>query len=415
MDAAWGVAGFAAGAAIGWLLAASRAGASRAEAEERRRQAEALSRDLEEARRRLEEAGQQRAAAEARLKSAGELEERFRGLAAEAMRLTQEQFLRMANEKLADREKAIQGIVAPVRESLEKVEKGLTGLETQRAAIKEHVEHLAAAQAGLQRETGRLAEALKSSTTRGRWGEVQLQRVVELAGMTSHCDFVPQASVSTEEGRLRPDLVVRLPGGKSIVVDAKAPLDAFLRALESKSDEERGGHLKQHAQEVKTHLSKLGQKQYHDQFEASPEFVVLFLPGEAFFSAALEQDPELIDYGAQKRVILATPTTLIALLKAVHYGWKQQDMAENARKIGDAGRELHDRIAVFLGHFARLASALDASVEAYNKALGSMEQRVMPAARRLAELGAEGTKPAAAPPALEKLPRAPQAAEIPRE
>ncbi len=406
---------------------AARLAQTTAEAGHTEQEAQTYRNQLTEIRARLEAEIKAAAERQALLERAElKLGDTFKALSADALRSSSEQFLQLAKSSLSahaeeakgdldQRRTAIETLVKPVAETLGQFQVRLSEIEKDRtdayAELRTQVRLLGEGQLGLQRETAALVKALRQPSGRGQWGEIQLRRVVELAGMQEYCDFETQHATTTDEGRnLRPDLIVRLPGGKIIVVDSKTPMDAYLDALEATDDTVREESLHRHARQVRTHIQQLSSKNYTAQFAQAPEFTVLFLPSESFFSAALQSDPGLIERGVDQGVILATPTTLIALLRAVAYGWRQESISENAREISHLGRTLHERLGKLADHFAKLGRALGAAVDHYNSAVGSFETRVLITARKFEDLKA--APEAADIPILEPIDKIPRALQF---
>ena len=336
-------------------------------------------------------------------KAEQKLADAFKALSADALRNNNQSFLDLARQNLEKfqenargdldrRQTAIDELVKPLKESLEKVDGKIVELEKTRVGayteLREQVKNLATSQSQLQSETGNLVKALRMPHVRGRWGEIQLRRVVEMAGMVRYCDFTEQTTVNGEDGRLRPDLIVHLPGNRTIVVDAKVPFEAFYESIAAADEDVRSSKLKDHARIVRTHITTLSRKSYQEAVQPTPEFVLLFLPGETFYSAALENDPKLIEDGVRENVIIATPTTLIALLKAISYGWRQEQMAENAHEVSNLARKLYDRLRTFTRHYDTVGRNLDRALDAYNQGVRSLETRVLVTARRFKERGA---------------------------
>ncbi len=438
------------GAMTSWFLVSSRASrqfqqqaveqigrAERAEslAAELRRQSEQDRLEGERLRADLALAQQARAASDTRVEEAQrnvaeqkhlldqarqQLLESFQALSSEALKQNNQAFLNLARVSfetlqakaegdLSQRQQAIDSLVKPLHDSLQRYDEQMRLLEQSRQSayggLDQHLKSLAESHQRLQQETGNLVKALRAPTVRGQWGEITLKRVAELAGMVDHCDFVEQETVTGDEGRFRPDMVVQLPGGRQIIVDAKTVLAAYLDAHEAQDDVVRAEALRRHAEQVRSRMDELSLKAYWSQFERAPEFVVLFLPGEQFLGAALDQDPRLMEEGFARGVVLATPATLIALLRAVAYGWRQEQLTAHAEEAGRLGKDLYERMAVLTEHLNDVGHALGKSVSAYNRAVGSLETRILPAARRFKELGISSEKEIPVLEPAELLPR----------
>ena len=408
------LAGLALGVLAGWLFGS--AGGLAAERESAALRAQLADRDrAQEEKQREVELAQQH------------LSDSFKALAADALNANNRSFLDLAKAvlestqkeasgELAQHKAAVETLVQPIRESLDKVDRHIGEMEKERAGayagLMQQVRSLGESQVQLQTETAQLVRALRAPQTRGRWGEITLRRVVEMAGMAEHCDFNEQVSVDTEGLRQRPDLTVRLPGGRVIVVDAKVSLKSYLDALEAPDEAARAACLQDHARQVKDHITRLGSKNYCEQFDKTPDFVVAFLPGDPFLGAAFEKDPGLLEYGVERKVLIATPATLIALLKAVAYGWRQESVEENAQKICDLGKELYDRIVILAGHFGGVGEALDKAVRVYNDAVGTLEARVLVTTRKFRDLQAASSREMPEPVVVDRSVRAIQAPEL---
>ena len=386
-------------------------------------------------RRRHARTAEEIAALEARIKSQDSLQQErdiafeaanaqltraFTELANQSLKSNSENFLRLAEQNLGaqhekvkhefgEREKAVENMVKPIQKALEAAQKQISELEKSRSeaygSIRTQLEAMQESQKSLRQETHNLVNALRRPEVRGRWGEITLRRLVELAGMVEHCDFQEQVHTVGDGQIIRPDMIVRMPDRRELVVDVKTPLDAYLEAVEADNDTQRKLGLERHAKNVRAHIRMLASKAYWEQFDESPEFVILFIPGDQFLSAALNEEPDLIEYALSKQIILATPTSLVALLKAVAYGWRQLSLAENAKEIRVLAEDLYGRLATFVGHMNRVGRQLASTVDHYNKAVGSLERNVLPGARKFVELGVHEKKQIEKLKALDPVPR----------
>ncbi len=372
MEAILLIVGLAIGVVVGWLLATSRLG--------RQSQAEREQRVAAETR--LEETTRQLTAQQSLLETArAQLSDSFKALSSDALQANSQAFVDRAKQALE-----------PLAEALKRYEDHVRALEQARAQdygnLDAQIKSLVAAEQQLQRETGNLVNALRRPQVRGRWGEMTLRRAAELAGMSQYCDFEEQETLASDGGRLRPDMLVRMPGGRQVVVDAKCSLEAYLSAVEAQDEATRKTCLGQHCRQLRDHMNALASKSYQDQFASGVDFVVMFVPGESFLAAAMDEDPKLLEDGLQKKVLLASPINLIALLQAVAYGWRQEQMTESAQEVSELGRQMYDRVRTFAGHLQDVGRRLSGATEAYNRSIGSLESRVLPIARRFREYGA---------------------------
>ncbi len=395
------------GIAIGWMIA--------------RRNHRRLRNDIEQLEKTLKNDELLRQEREAAFEAANaRLARSFSELSSQSLKSNSEAFLKLAEQNLSaqnerakadlsEREKAVENLVKPIEEALKASQKQITELEKSRSeaygGIKEQLDAMKLGQQNLQQETQNLVKALRRPEVRGRWGEITLRRLVELAGMVEHCDFQEQVHTESESQIIRPDMIVRMPDDRELVVDVKTPLDAYLEAVEATTDAERQAGLQRHARKVREHIRALSSKAYWSQFSQSPEFVILFIPGDQFLSAALNEDPDLIEYALKQQIILATPTSFVALLKAVAYGWRQLTLADNAAEIRKLAEALYDRLGSWTGHLGRLGKQLSSSVETYNKAVGSLERMVLPGARKFKELGVHSKTELKELESVEQVPR----------